>query len=357
MPAEPPPQPVSSQPVPDQPVPVSPQPDLSIIVVSYNTREMTLDCLRSIAAETRTPHEVILIDNASADGSAEAVAAAFPDIRLMAETDNHGFAAANNIAARQARGRYLLLLNPDTIVLDGAIDRLMAFAGDRPQARIWGGRTLYADRRLNPTNCWRAMSLWSLTMQVTGLSSLFRGSALLNPEGYGGWTRDRDRAVDIVSGCFFLIERDFWNALGGFDLDYVMYGEEADLCLRAAARGARPAVTHRAEIVHYVGAATTLRADRQIMVLKAKMTLIARHFPAWQRPLGRAMLRLWPATRAAATGLIARVTGRAAHRDRAAGWADVWTRRGEWRAGYPPRPAPEPASESASKSASEPKPA
>ncbi len=83
---------------------------------------------------------LIVVDNASTDGSAEAIAAAFPDIPLMAEAENHGFAAANNLAARRARGAYLLLLNPDTIVLNGAIDRLVAFAESRPDARIWGGR-------------------------------------------------------------------------------------------------------------------------------------------------------------------------------------------------------------------------
>ena len=101
------------------------QPAVSIIVVSYNTREMTLDCLRSVFAETRTPFELIVVDNASPDGSAEAIAAAFPDIRLIASRENLGFAPANNMAVREARADLVLLLNPDTVVLDGAIDRLI----------------------------------------------------------------------------------------------------------------------------------------------------------------------------------------------------------------------------------------
>lgn len=315
-------------------------PRVSIVVVSYNTRAMTLDCLRSIAEQTTVPHEVILVDNASADGSAEAVAAEFPDVRLLAETENHGFAKANNIAAKVAQGHYLLLLNPDTIVLDHAIDRLVAFADRAPQARIWGGRTLFADRSLNPTNCWRAVSLWTLTCQVTGLASLFRSSAFLNPEGYGGWDRGTEREVDIVSGCFFLIPRGFWEELGGFDLTFVMYGEEADLCLRAAKRGARPRITPEASIVHYVGASTTLRTDRQILVLKAKMRLIRRHFPAWAQPLGLAMQQLWPATRALATGIVARITRRPPHAERARGWAEVWARRADWIPGWPDLPHP-----------------
>lgn len=302
-------------------------PEISIIIVSFNTRAMTLDCLRSIADETKSAHEVIVIDNASKDGSAEAVAEAFPGVRLLAETQNHGFARANNIAARHARGGYILLLNPDTVVLDGAIDRLLAFAKARPEARIWGGRTLYGDGRLNPTCCWGKMTLWSVFCTTTGLSSAFQGSTLFNPEGYGGWQRDAEREVDIVCGAFLLIPRAFWEELGGFDLRYVMYGEEADLCLRARALGARPRITPEATIIHYVGASEQVRGSKIVMLLKAKILLIRDHFPAWQKAPATWLFRLWPLTRFGAATVLRRL-------EKAAGWKEVWTRRAEWWHGY-----------------------
>ncbi|MGB3244717.1 MAG: glycosyltransferase family 2 protein [Sulfitobacter sp.] len=302
-------------------------PVVSVVVISYNTREMTLDCLRSIAAETRTPHEVILLDNASTDGSAEAVAAQFPDIRLMAEIQNHGFAQGNNIAIAYARGEYVLLLNPDTIVLDGAIDRLIAFAQSRPEAGIWGGRTLYGDRSLNPTSCYRRMSLWSVTSQALGLSSLFRKNPVFNPEGYGGWNRDSEREVDVVTGCFLLIQRTFWESLGGFDPAFVMYGEETDLCLRARTLGARPRITPEATIVHYAGASEKVRSDKMVRLLRAKVLLIKRHFPAWQQPLALLLLRLWPWSRSWGTWLL--------RRGGAPTWAEIWERRQEWWDGWP----------------------
>jgi GT2 family glycosyltransferase len=310
------------------------RPVVSILVVNFNTREMTLECLRSIARETTLPHEVILVDNASHDGSAEAIAAEFPDLHLMAETTNHGFAKANNIAAEQARGDYILLLNPDTVVLEGAIDQIVACAQRQPQARIWGGRTLYGDRRLNPTSCWGRMTLWSVLCTTTGLASALRASALFNPEGYGNWQRDSERAVDIVTGAFLLIPRLFWQELGGFDLRYVMYGEEADLCLRARALGARPMITPRATIVHYVGASEQVRGAKIIMLLKAKLLLIRDHFPAWQRGPATWMFRIWPLTRYWAGSLRARVRGAERAQERAAGWKEVWARRGEWWHGY-----------------------
>jgi len=213
-------------------------PLVSILVISYNTQAMTLACLASIAAETRVPHEVIVLDNASPDGSASAIAERFPAMRLIASETNHGFARGNNIAAREARGRYLLLLNPDTVVLDHAIDRLVAFAERTPEAGIWGGRTVFADGRLNPMSVFADQTLWSVFCRTSGLALAFRGSPLFNPEEYGAWPRDAEREVDAVQGCFLLIRRDLWEALGGFDASFVMYGEEADLCRRARARGA-----------------------------------------------------------------------------------------------------------------------
>lgn len=310
-------------------------PTVSIVVVSFNTREMTLDCLRSVYAETRTPFELIVVDNASSDGSAEAIAAEFPEAKLLAEGDNHGFAKANNIAARHATGEYLLLLNPDTVVLDGAIDKLLAFARRRPEARIWGGRTLFGDRALNPGSCFARMTLWNVFCRSSGLSRLFSGSALFNAEDFGAWRRDSERQVDIVCGCFFLIPTAFWHELGGFDLQFVMYGEESDLCLRAAQRGARPAVTPDSVIVHYGGASDTVRVDKMVRLLSAKALLIKRHFPAWQRGLGLWLFRLWPLNRWLLLAFAARLTGKPGHREAAAHWRRIWNRRNEWQGGWP----------------------
>ncbi len=315
-------------------------PVVSIIVVSYNTREMTLDCLRSIAAETRVRHEVILLDNVSPDGSAAAVAAAFPEVRLIASPENHGFAKGNNIAAELARGEYLLLLNPDTLVLDGAIDKLVAFARRAPAAGIWGGRTLKGDGALDPSCAFGDQTLWSIFCRTTGLSLVFRRSALFNPEYYGGWQRDSEREVGTIMGCFLLIRRDLWQRLGGFDLSFVMYGEETDLCRRARDLGlARPRLTPEAEIVHF-GGGSAPRASRDILKLKARVTLARRHLPAWQRPLGLWLLRVWPLTRKLSGGAIARVTGRPGARVKAGYWGEVWAARRDWRDGFPLLPPP-----------------
>lgn len=314
-----------------------PAPPLTVIVVSYNTREMTLACLASLRAETRTPHELIVVDNASTDGSAAAIAAAFPEAILMAETKNHGFARANNLAARRARGEHLLLLNPDTVVLDGAVDRLLEFALAKPEAKIWGGRTLHGDGSLNPTSCWRRMTLWNLFCRTAGLTALFPRSEIFNSEIFGGWARDSVRAVDIVTGCLLMIRRDFWEQLDGFDPAFFMYAEEADLCLRAKALAADPHITPDATIIHYQGASSATKSGKMVRMLTGKIMLIDRHFPPWQRPIARALFRFGPLSRVVATAGLALIDDRyAPSRD---AWAEIWSRRGEWSGGYAGRVA------------------
>jgi GT2 family glycosyltransferase len=312
---------------------MSAPPDISIVVVSYNTREMTLACLRSIGAQTReASHEVIVVDNASGDGSAAAIAAEFPEIHLIALEENIGFARANNLAAKRAIGRRLLLLNPDTVVVDGALDNLVAFAEERPRAGIWGGRTLFADGTLNPTSCWGRMTVWNLLCRATGLTALFPRSELFNSETYGDWQRDSEREVDIVTGCLLLIDRELWERLGGFQARYFMYGEEADLCLRARKQGATPLLTPTATIVHYGSASDT--GNKAVSVAAARMTLIREHWSPLRRRLGIALSWTSALTHHVGYGLAAKLLSRPGPRAQARLHREVWLERRRWLPGY-----------------------
>lgn len=304
--------------------------ELSILIVSYNTREVTLDCLRSLFAHPpAVPFEVLVLDNASGDGSAEAIAAAFPQVQLIAHPENSGFAGGNNLAAERATGRRLLLLNPDTIVLPGSLDALWRFAERQPQRGIWGGRTLFEDGSLNPTSCWARITPWSLFCSAAGLTYLFPRSNLFNSESYGGWARNSEREVDIVTGCFLLIDAALWRRLGGFDRTFYMYAEEADLCLRAGKLGYRPAVTPEAEIVHLGGRSEASHIEKTIKTTRGRVTLIRKHWPAWQRAIGLTLFRAWALSRA---------LGSRVARDRRGGgsdkWQAIWGRRSEWLRGY-----------------------
>jgi len=314
-------------------------PDLTIIVVSYNTKDITLAALKSVFDQTkRTVFELIVVDNASSDGSADAIADMFPTVRLIRATENLGFARANNLAAEQARGRWLLLLNPDTIILNGAIDNIVEFGEDHPTAGIYGGRTVFADGRLNIASCWGRITPWSSFCQAVGLSTVFKGSNLFDLEAMGSFQRDQIRQVDIVVGCFLLIQKTLWDRLDGLDTSYWMYGEEADLCLRARALGFTPMITPHATIVHLVGASSSGRASRTILIAKARTTLIRRHWSSPSVPWGMLMMWLWCANRRIASKVLARLVPKRFAAD-AEKWQAVWDSRADWLGGYP-RPTP-----------------
>ena len=312
-----------------------PSPSVSILVVSYNTCDMTLACLRSIYEQARSDaFEVIVVDNASTDGSPDRIESEFPNIRLIRSQDNLGFAKANNVAAEEARGEFVLLLNPDTVILDHAIDRLVEFAVDNPQAGIWGGRTVFEDGSLNPTSCWRFVSLWSIFSQTFGFTRFLKNSDLFNSEAYGGWQRDTVRQVDIITGCFLLITRDLWQGLGGFDERFYMYSEEADLCYRAHQMGASPLFTPSATIVHYGGASEAALSGKLIKLFSGKITFLYKHWSAPKRIVGVGLFKLLTLARRFGFSLVASLTGRENHRVVAREWLRTWSARDEWTGGY-----------------------
>jgi GT2 family glycosyltransferase len=309
--------------------------EVSIIVVNYKTKDLTLDCLKSIYREcSRKSFEIILVDNNSEDGSAEAFREQFPGVKLLALHENIGFGRANNLAAQHATGNYLLLLNPDTVVLDDAIYRLMDFASSRPSAGIWGGRTYLPDMSLNPASCWGRMTLWSLFCSLTGLRSRFFSSRFFNTEGYGGWRRDTVAEVDIVTGCLLLIGRDLWDRLGGFDPVFFMYGEDCDLCLRAKALGYRPAITPNASIIHYVGQSEWLPPRKRVQLLAAAVTIIRRHWPWPKRLPGYLLVYAHPYLRFAAYWMLSQLPAKAHARENFEVWKTVVEHRQEWISGF-----------------------
>lgn len=307
--------------------------ELSILIVSYNCKAVTLECLDSLMANLPSVrHEIILLDNASADGTVEAVAAAFPQVHLIAHGENSGFAAGNNRAADVASGRRLLLLNPDTLLFPGSLDALWAFAERTPQRGIWGGRTLFADHSLNPTSCWAAISLWSLFCSTFGLTWLAPRSTLFNPEAYGGWRRDHERDVDIVTGCFLLIDHALWRRLGGFDQNFFMYAEEADLCLRARQLGAKPGISPAAQIVHLGGASEASQTEKLIKISRGRITLMRKHWNPAKLAVGLILYRLWALLRLVGSRFMSGprdIPGQSVEK-----WRTIWQRRAEWLSGY-----------------------
>jgi GT2 family glycosyltransferase len=313
--------------------------DVSILIVTYRCRDEARACLRSIAATAHSlEHEVVVVDNASGDGTAEMVRDEFPEVKLLALDRNLGFAGGVNLAAESAEGEYLLLLNPDTEVHEGAVASLVAFARANPQHGLYGGRTLWPDGRVCAGSCWGQPTLWSLFCFATMLSSVFKGSRLFDPESLGGWERDSVREVGIVTGCLLLAPREVWRRLDGFDTRFFMYGEDADLSMRAWAEGYRPAITPDCVITHEVGVSSESRPDKLMLLMRGKATLLRKHWRGARRGLGLRLLLAGVAVRAFAP---TRLRGR--HGGQPGAWREVWRRRREWVQGYEESRRPEPA--------------
>lgn len=308
------------------------QPALTIIVVSYNTRELTVRALETLFENAGdVDYRVVVWDNASHDGSADAIAERFPELELIRSAENIGFARANNAVAEAARTEWLLLLNPDTETHPRAVENLLRFANANPQAGIVGGQTVFPDGALNIASCWNTMSLWSLFCSAVGLARVFKDTTFFNPEGIGGWKRDSVRSVDVVVGCFFLIRMELWRQLGGFSSRYFMYGEEHDLCLRARKLGYRPMITPDARIMHLVGASSSKREDKVLRLLKSKVTIIRDHWTAGRARLGIALLWLWIANRRFGAWVKARVLRDDRQEE---SWRNIWRLRHDWLKGY-----------------------
>jgi GT2 family glycosyltransferase len=231
-----------------------------------------------------------------------------------------------NVAASTARGSHLILLNPDTVVLEGALDQFLFFARNHPGHGLYAGRTVNADGRTDPRSCWGAPSLWSLTCFGLGLSTIFSSSPLFNPESLGRWGRDSVREVGVVSGCLCLVPRSVWCQLGGFNPVYFMYGEDADLAMRAAKHGYRPIFTPDATIVHEVGASSATDLDKTLLLMRGKATLVRQQWSG--RALNWALAMLW-------LGVWLRAVLTATRRKRHDTiWPQVRSRTSDWIAGY-----------------------
>lgn len=298
-------------------------PDVSILVVAYNSQAIIGDCLASVApACTRSTYEILLIDNG--DGAtADLVAAQFPHVRIVPSRGNVGFAAGNNALAAHASGRFLLLLNPDVVLKPLAIDRLMEATQAYPDAAAWGGVTLNADDRPDYGNSVHIPSLREMASRTFG-----RSLANRDPEA----VIVKDEQVEALSGSFVMFSRMAWDEVGGLDERYFLYCEEIDLFYRLGQRGYRFWRVSGAVAHHDIGHGTALNARRMLYRAAGNMQFVQLH---WSKPRQwLAFLLMWVgAWQRYAAG---RLFGRLIPRIRIVGEShrDIALRPDLWRHGY-----------------------
>jgi N-acetylglucosaminyl-diphospho-decaprenol L-rhamnosyltransferase len=238
--------------------------DVSIILVSWNTRGLLLACIDSLpAAIGNLRADVWVVDNDSHDDSVAAVRSHHPHVRLIENLANVGFAAANNQAIRTSEGRYVLLLNSDTVARPGSIEVLVRFADDHPRAGAVGGQLLNPDGSFQASrSCFP--SLWSETLNATGL-----GRRLYGPwyPGYGPHQSQQPRRAEVLPGACMLVRRAAIEQIGLMDDAYFMYSEETDWCLRLHRAGWELWYLPDARILHHGGQSTRQVRDPMIAAL------------------------------------------------------------------------------------------
>jgi GT2 family glycosyltransferase/glycosyltransferase involved in cell wall biosynthesis len=250
--------------------------DISIVIVNWNTRDILRDCLVSIYAQTKgNCFEVIVVDNGSTDGSAEMLRKEFPEVILLQNEINRGFAAANNQGMTIARGRYVLLLNSDTVILDDVISRSAGFADSQPKAAVVGCRVLNPDKTLQRT-CFIFPSLVNMLLSSTYLYKLFPRSRFFGRERMTWWDRSDIREVDVVTGCFMLVRRQAIQQVGMMDEQFFMYGEETDWCYRFKQAGWTVVFMPNGEIIHLGGQSSKKMKSEMILQLRAGILLFFR---------------------------------------------------------------------------------
>jgi N-acetylglucosaminyl-diphospho-decaprenol L-rhamnosyltransferase len=234
--------------------------DLSIVIVSYNTSDLIGACLTSVNAADDVTKEVFVVDNASTDGSADFIRKNFPSVRLIANTENRGFAAASNQALPQCKGRYIFFLNPDTEVLPGTFKTAVSFMDAMPHIGLAGTKLVNPDGTLHE----------SVSLKYPG--ERYAGRELASLKG----------SIACVQGSSMIVRSDVIKAVGAFDEDFFLYGEDQDLCLRIRKSGHEIGYIESAAVVHLGGRSErkTPLTDLWRKKTRAEMLFYRKHYPA-----------------------------------------------------------------------------
>jgi N-acetylglucosaminyl-diphospho-decaprenol L-rhamnosyltransferase len=281
-------------------------PEVSVIIVNWNTRDLLVGCLDSIAqTASDLDVEIVVVDNASVDGSQAMVRDCFPQVKLIENRENVGFAQANNQAIRVSQGRYVLLFNSDAITTPGAIQALVSLADEKSRAGIIGARLL------NPDNSFQASytpfpTLWEEFLILTGLGRLLRG------RWYPSRGPEEDKGpqiVDYVEGACMLVRRAAFEDVGGLDECYFMYAEEVDWCYAMRDRDWQVWYQPAAKVIHLGGGSSrSRRPQREADLYRSRVQFFRKHYGDRAACLLKLQICGFVAAKIAAHGLLRLVT-------------------------------------------------
>lgn len=298
--------------------PPHPARPIAVAVVNRNTASLLRRCLQSVVREK--PSVAIVVDNASSDESVEMVRRDFPGVALYAESENLGYGAAANLAFANVTAPYVLLLNSDTVLQDGALRAFCRYLDRHPSAALIGPRLIDEHGRLQRSS-FRFPTPFPLFLQESGLNRILDAASRHVPAR----SDDRPRAVPWVLGAVLAMRRDAFEAVDGFDESYFLYYEEVDLCHRLWATGWQVHYAPVTTVVHVGGASTRQRrAEMAVQYVASTIRFYERNFPAWKLGELRALLIGVLLARIARDSAFLRRSRDSAERDRRRENIDVW---------------------------------
>jgi GT2 family glycosyltransferase len=279
--------------------------NVSVIIVSWNARGYLRECLASIRRTGgNVVKEVIVVDNASTDGSPEMVAAEFPEVNLIRAGQNLGFARANNLGLQAARGDYLALVNSDVVVHPGCFQTLTGFLEAHPRAGLAGPRVIGRDGQPQRT-CRRLPGVWNTVCETFGLDTALARCPWFSGREMRHWKQDRTAQVPVLSGCFWLARRAAVEQVGGLDERFFFYAEDVDWCRRFRQAGWQTWYVFEAGATHFGGGSSANAPARYcVEMLRANLTYWEKYHGAPGRRLYYLLLVVYHGWRFALRALL-----------------------------------------------------
>jgi GT2 family glycosyltransferase len=251
---------------------------LSIIIVSWNAKRYLRECLNSIKAFGNVGYEIIVVDNGSNDGSQGMVKDLFPEVKLICNAQNYGFAKANNIGIKESAGRYICLINSDVEVYENCLQRMIEYMDDNIGIGVLGPKTYNADGSLQ-RSCFEFPRPWNMFCRALALDTMFPKIKIFSGRLMTYWAHDEIKNVEILNGCFLMVRREVIEKVGALDETFFFYGEDMDWCKRIRDAGWHVVFYPKAEIIHYGGASSANSPVRfYVEMFRAELQYWTKHY-------------------------------------------------------------------------------
>lgn len=260
---------------------------LSIVIVNWNTKELLNQCIESIKKNTeKIQYEIIVVDNASSDGSVSFIKENHPDVQIIENKKNLGFAAANNIGIRKCKGKFICLSNSDIKVLKGSLAHLIEYIEKNTHVGMVGPKTLNADYSIRP-NCRKEITLWNVFVESFSLQNVFKKSNIFNDGLMTYFDHNEIKYVDVLPACFIVVRKDTLKDIGLLDENFYFYGEDKDWCKRFKEKNWQIVFLPHAEVIHYAGKSASL-APFKFMIERFKSNQYY-----WKKHRGRMSMKIY----------------------------------------------------------------